>query len=95
MECDASSHRFHCLNVTVFCAPRQESTNECVENRWPTKSAADAGRISRLGARLDHELSVVRPFTRKHGFVFKARTWDEFAKWESQRRIKEQRQRDK
>ena len=29
----------------------------------------------KLGARLDSELSVVRPFTRKHGFVFKARTW--------------------
>ncbi len=27
-----------------------------------------------LGARLDHELSVVRPFERKRGFVFKARS---------------------
>jgi hypothetical protein len=45
-----------------------------------------------LGARLDRELSVVRPFTRKHGFVFKARTWDELAKWESQRIIREHRQ---
>ena len=34
----------------------------------------------KLGARLDSELSVVRPFTRKHGFVFKARTWDELAR---------------
>jgi hypothetical protein len=44
-------------------------------------------------ARLDSELSVVRPFTRKHGFVFKARTWDELAKWESQRLIEEHLQR--
>jgi hypothetical protein len=47
----------------------------------------------KLGARLDSELSVVRPFTRKHGFVFKARTWDELAKWESQRLIEEHLQR--
>jgi len=46
-----------------------------------------------LGARLDHELSVVRPFKRKRGFVFKARTWDELAQWESQRLIREHRQR--
>jgi hypothetical protein len=46
-----------------------------------------------LGARLDHELSVVRPFTRKHGFVFKARTWDELARWESQRLVEEYQQR--
>jgi len=46
-----------------------------------------------LGARLDRELSVVRPFERKRGFVFKARTWDELAQWESQRLIKEHRQR--
>jgi len=44
-----------------------------------------------LGARLDRELSVVRPFTRKRGFVFKARTWDELANWESQRLISEHR----
>ena len=46
-----------------------------------------------LGARLDRELAVVRPFSRKRGFVFKARTWDELAKWESQRLVKEHRQR--
>jgi hypothetical protein len=44
-----------------------------------------------LGARLDRELSVVRPFTRKRGFVFKARTWDELAKWESRRALTERR----
>ena len=48
-----------------------------------------------LGARLDRELSIVKPFTRKHGFVFKARTWDELAKWESQRFIEEHRPRHK
>jgi hypothetical protein len=46
-----------------------------------------------LGARLDRELAVVKPFTRKRGFVFKARTWDELARWESQRLIEEHRQR--
>ena len=46
-----------------------------------------------LGARLDRELAVVGPFSRKRGFVFKARTWDELAKWESQRLVKEHRQR--
>ncbi len=46
-----------------------------------------------LGARLDRELAVVRPFHRKRGFVFKARTWDELAKWESQRLVREHRQR--
>jgi hypothetical protein len=46
-----------------------------------------------LGARLDRELAVVRPFSRKRGFVFKARTWDELAEWESQRLVKEHRQR--
>jgi hypothetical protein len=44
-----------------------------------------------LGARLDRELSVVRPFSRKRGFVFKARSWDKLAKWESQRLITEHR----
>ncbi len=44
-------------------------------------------------ARLDRELAVVRPFHRKRGFVFKARTWDELAKWESQRLVREHRQR--
>jgi hypothetical protein len=46
-----------------------------------------------LGARLDRELAVVRPFSRKRGFVFKARTWDDLAKWESQRLVKEHRHR--
>jgi hypothetical protein len=48
-----------------------------------------------LGARLDCELSVVKPFDRKRGFVFKARSWDDLARWESQRLIKEHRQRHK
>ena len=48
-----------------------------------------------LGARLDRELSVVKPFVRKRGFVFKARTWDDLAKWESHRLTKEYRQRQK
>ena len=44
-----------------------------------------------LGARLDRELSIVRPFARKRGFVFKARTWDDLAKWESRRAVEEHR----
>jgi hypothetical protein len=44
-----------------------------------------------LGSQLDHELSIVRPFTRKRGFVFKARTWEECADWESRRSIEEHR----
>jgi hypothetical protein len=42
-----------------------------------------------LGARLDRELSIVKPFTRKRGLIFKAHTWDELAKWESQRLVEE------
>jgi len=44
-----------------------------------------------LGARLDHELSVVRAFERNVVSFFKARTWDELAQWESQRHIREHR----
>jgi hypothetical protein len=43
------------------------------------------------GAKLDLELTKVRPFSRKRGFVFKARTWDELANWESLRRKEEHR----
>jgi len=59
------------------------------------RKARTPAEFHALGARLDRELSVVRPFTRKHGLVFKARTWDELAQWESQRLIKEYRQRHK
>ena len=41
--------------------------------------------------RLDRELSVVRPFARKRGFVIKARTWKDLAEWESRRAIAERR----
>jgi hypothetical protein len=44
-----------------------------------------------LGARLDREMSVVKPFARKRGFVFKARSWDDLAEWESRRFIEERR----
>jgi hypothetical protein len=47
-----------------------------------------------LGARFDRELTVVKPFSRKRGFVFKARTWDDLTKWESLRLVREHRQRD-
>ena len=47
----------------------------------------------KLGARLDSELSVVRALHPQTRFVFKARTWDELARWESQRLIEEHLQR--
>src|SRR5438552_17652094 len=40
------------------------------------RKARTPAEFHALGARLDRELSVVRPFTRKRGFIFKARTWD-------------------
>jgi hypothetical protein len=57
------------------------------------KSPRTPAEFHALGARLDRELAIVRPFRRKHGFVLKARTWDELAKWESQRLVREHRQR--
>jgi hypothetical protein len=45
-----------------------------------------------LGAQLDRELSVVRPFARKRGFVVKARSWAEMAEWERRRAAEEARQ---
>jgi len=42
-----------------------------------------------LGARLDREVSIVTPYTRKRGFVFKARSWNELADWELQRFLEE------
>jgi len=57
------------------------------------KSQRTPAEFHALGARLDRELGIVRPFSRKHGFVLKARTWDELAKWESQRLVREHRQR--
>ena len=58
------------------------------------KAPRTPAELHALGARLDRELLIVRPFVRKRGFVFKARTWNELAHWESQRLIKEHRQRD-
>ena len=57
------------------------------------KTPRTPAELHALGARLDRELLIVRPFVRKRGFVFKARSWDELAHWESQRLIKEHRQR--
>jgi len=57
------------------------------------KSPRTPAEFHALGALLDRELGIVRPFSRKHGFVLKARTWDELAKWESQRLVREHRQR--
>jgi hypothetical protein len=53
------------------------------------KASQTPAEFHALGARLDRELSIVKPFTRKRGFIFKARTWDELAKWESQRLVEE------
>jgi len=65
-------------------------TSKVVTKRKPPQTPAE---FHALGARLDRELSVVRPFERKRGFILKARSWDELAHWESQRLIKEHRQR--
>jgi hypothetical protein len=64
-------------------------TSKVVGQRKRPRTPAE---LHALGARLDRELSVVRPFVRKRGFVFKARSWNELAHWESQRLIKEHRQ---
>ena len=56
------------------------------------KSPQTPAEYHAQGAQLDYELSVLRPFSRKRGFVFKARTWDELAQWEAQRLIEEHRQ---
>ena len=64
------------------------NATKVVGRRKPPRTPAE---FHALGARLDRELAVVSPFTRKHGFVFKARTWDELAKWELQRFIEEHR----
>jgi hypothetical protein len=66
------------------------NASKVVGRRKPPRTPAE---FHALGARLDRELSVVRPFVRKRGFVFKARTWNELAHWESQRLVKEHRQR--
>jgi hypothetical protein len=66
------------------------NASKVVGRRKPPRTPAE---IHALGARLDRELTVVRPFVRKRGFVFKARTWNELAHWESQRLVKEHRQR--
>jgi hypothetical protein len=39
-----------------------------------------------LGAQLDRELQVIGP-PRERGFVFKARSWEEFERWERNRLI--------
>jgi hypothetical protein len=40
-----------------------------------------------LGARLDREAQVIGP-PRARGFVFKARTWEEFERWDNERRTR-------
>ncbi|HEU5246108.1 MAG TPA: hypothetical protein VFU09_03360 [Candidatus Udaeobacter sp.] len=64
--------------------------SKVVGRRKPPRTPQE---LHALGARLDRELAVVRPFSRKRGFVFKARTWDDLVKWESQRLVKEHRRR--
>lgn len=64
------------------------NTTKIVGSRKEPRTPAE---FHALGAKLDRELSVVRPFPRKRGFVLKARTWDELAEWEAQRAIQKQR----
>lgn len=60
-----------------------------VGNRKSPQTPAD---FYSLGARLDREIAIIRPFTRKRGFVVKARTWEEMAEWENRRAAEEARQ---
>ena len=64
------------------------NTSKVVSRRKPPHTSEE---FHALGASLDRELSVVRPFVRKHGFVVKARTWKDLAKWESRRALTERR----
>jgi hypothetical protein len=63
-------------------------TSKVVTKRRPPQTPAE---FHALGASLDRELSVVRPFARKRGFVVKARTWKALADWESRRALAERR----
>jgi hypothetical protein len=38
-----------------------------------------------MGSRLDREIDALRPAPRPRGFVFKARTWEDFARWQASR----------
>lgn len=62
--------------------------SKVVSRRKPPQTPAE---YHALGASLDRELSIVRPFARKRGFVFKARTWEDLADWESRRALAERR----
>jgi hypothetical protein len=64
------------------------NASKVVGRRRPPRTPAE---FHAVGARLDRELSVVKPFTRKRGFVFKARTWDDLAEWEARRDLEERR----
>ena len=64
------------------------NASKIVGSRKPPRTPAE---FHAVGARLDRELSVVRPFTRKRGFVVKARTWDDLAEWELRRALEERR----
>ncbi|MDQ2869034.1 MAG: hypothetical protein M3R59_11605 [Verrucomicrobiota bacterium] len=57
-----------------------------VGNRPVPKTPAE---FHALGARLDREIEIVRPFIRKRGFVVEARTWNEMAEWENRRAAEE------
>jgi hypothetical protein len=58
-----------------------------------SRKAQTPAEFHALGAQLDREFAIVRPFTRKRGFVFKARTWEELTEWENRRAAEEARQR--
>jgi len=66
------------------------SATKTVGGRKPAQTPAE---FHALGAKLDRELTLVRPFSRKRGFIFKARTWEDLAKWEAERILEEHRQR--
>jgi hypothetical protein len=61
-------------------------TSKVVTKRRPPQTPAE---FHAVGASLDRELSVVRSFARKRGFVAKARIWKALADWESRRALAE------
>ncbi len=49
-----------------------------VGKRPPPATAAEFHERSWI---LEREINLLNPFPRPHGFVIKARTWDEWEKW--------------
>jgi hypothetical protein len=51
------------------------------QRRQPAGGAADPVENYHRGARLILEMERLNPWPRPRGFIFKARSWDEYARW--------------